>query len=110
MKQGICVPYALSKITGHSIDWWIEKLISIGARKPGGVGTRLTTKQKYDLGFIPILYDIGSTVKDFPSKVHSAKWLVFIEGHAVAVIDKKIFETANSLDKPVLSAWMYLKS
>jgi len=110
MRRGICVPYALSKITGHPVDWWIERLVSIGARKAEGGGTILSTEQKYELGFIPIMYDIGATVKEFPYKVHSAKWLVFVKGHAVAVIDKEIFETASSLNERIISAWMYLKS
>ncbi len=109
-KEGLCAPLALSAIIGNNVDYWINKLIEIGARNPNIRGTRLVSRHLYQLGFIPILYDIDCVVGDFSSKVHSAKWLVFVDGHVLAVIGKDIIDPVKSENKKVKEAWMYLKS
>ena len=106
MRKG-CAPYALSKLLDVSFEKMNNWLKENGCRKDDNSGTRLTQNDLRKLGFIPVLFSLSDrTPRQFVNTMHKSKWLIFTEGHVMALENNTFYNTHTDHEEvSIKSAW-----
>lgn len=111
-----CVPKALTALTGESYKGVDDYLKARGRKKGKGTPRRASVAFLQERGFTQLAstslakrYPGGAVrkmkVASFAKAFPKGKFIVYVRGHVVAVIDGQILDDWNSSSRVVKEAW-----